>query len=225
MELRAAAEVSGDMALRRIYEDGLDLHQLTAAAMADVDPSEVTKEQRGRAKPVNFGSIYGMGANGLAAVAWNGYRVEMTTREAENALQAFFRNYPTLKRWMRQHANNCQVRRRITIGVGRVLEDAWEPMGIRYTQCCNLPVQGVCADVMMRAASGVYKRLHTEDYDAIMVAQIHDEFILEADIKDAGAVGKLLQEEMIRAFCDTFPDAPFSNLVDVSVGNSWGELK
>jgi DNA polymerase-1 len=225
MELRAAAEVSGDMALRKIYKDGLDLHQLTAAAMASIDPSEVTKEQRSRAKPVNFGSIYGMGPNGLAAAAWNGYRVEMTTGEARSALQAFFRNYPTLARWMRQHADRCRSLRRITIGAGRVLENAWEPSGIRYTQCCNLPVQGVCADVMMRAVSGVHRRLHTEGLDAIMVAQIHDELILEADRQDADTVSTILKAEMTKAFNGTFPDAPIGGLVEVHVGASWGKLK
>jgi DNA polymerase-1 len=131
MELRAAAEISGDMALRKIYADGLDLHQLTAAAMASVAPAAVSKEQRNRAKPVTFGSIYGMGGAGLAAAAWNGYRVKMTLRDAEAALRAFFQNYPTLKRWMHKHADRCQQRRRIVIGAGRVLENAWEPRGIR----------------------------------------------------------------------------------------------
>ena len=166
-----------------------------------------------------------MGANGLAAAAWNGYRVEMTTREAEKALQAFFRSYPTLKRWMRKHADDCQTRRRITIGAGRTLENAWEPKGIRYTQCCNLPIQGICADVMMRAVSGVYQRLRTEEIDAVMVAQIHDELILEAAIQDVDTVSTILNEEMTKAFCTTFPDAPFSDLVDVKSGRSWADLK
>jgi len=225
MELRAAAEVSGDVALREIYEDGLDLHGLTAAAMAGVDPSDVTKEQRARAKPVNFGSIYGMGAKGLAAAAWNGYRVEMTPREAQSALRAFFRNYPTLKRWMRRYADDCRALRHIPIGAGRVLENAWEPGGIRYTQCCNLPIQGICADVMMRAVSGVYHRLHAENVDAIMVAQIHDELILEVSTEAAEVVSTILATEMTGAFRTTFPDAPVGGLVDVRAGRSWADLK
>ncbi len=225
MELRAAAEVSGDMALRKIYEDGLDLHRITASAMAGVSPADVTDKQRGRAKPVNFGSIYGMGANGLAAAAWNSYQIEMTTREAQNALDAFFRNFSTLKRWMRKHADDCQACRRITIGAGRVLENAWEPGGIRYTQCCNLPVQGICADVMMRAVSGVYDRLRADNLDTAMVAQIHDELILEANDSDAKSVKVILAAEMETAFRATFPDAPLSDLVVVRVGSSWADLK
>ncbi|MBT4702749.1 MAG: hypothetical protein HOB79_16890, partial [Rhodospirillaceae bacterium] len=139
--------------------------------------------------------------------------------------RAFFGNYPALKRWMRQHANRCQQHRRIVIGAGRVMESAWEPHGLRYTQCCNLPVQGACADVVMRAVAGVYRRLHAEGYDAVMVAMIHDELILEADAQAADAVGALLAEEMTAAFAVTFPDAPISDLVEVNVGSSWADLK
>ena len=225
MELRAAAEVSDDTALRKIYEDGLDLHKITAAGMAGVDPATVTKKQRDRAKPVNFGSIYGMGAKGLAAAAWDGYRIEMPTQEAESALRVFFEKFPTLKRWMSHHADRCRRRRCIVIGAGRVFENAWERGGIRYTQCCNLPVQGACADVMMLAVASVYERLHTERHDAIMVAQIHDELILEAAAQDADVLSELLAEEMTRAFAVTFPEAPLTDLVDVKVGPSWASLK
>ena len=96
---------------------------------------------------------------------------------------------------------------------------------IRYTQCCNLPVQGACADVVMRAVAGVYRRLHGDGYDAVMVAMIHDELILEADAQDAKAVGELLAEEMTTAFAATFPDAPTGGLVDVKIGASWSSLK
>ena len=68
MELRAAAWVSGDAELTGAYEQGLDVHVLTAAAIAGIEPEEVTKEQRTAAKPINFGSIYGMSAKGLVAV-------------------------------------------------------------------------------------------------------------------------------------------------------------
>ena len=136
----------------------------------------------------------------------------MTMKDATNALRVCFRNFPTLERWMRQHADQCLSRRSITIGAGRMLEGAWEPKSIRYTQCCNLPIQGVCADIMMRAVAGVYRRLHTEGLDAIMVAQIHDELILEADRQDADAVSTVLKVEMIKAFNGTFPDAPIGDL-------------
>jgi DNA polymerase-1 len=72
MELRAAAWISGDAELTRAYEQGRDVHVLTAAAINGIEPEQVTKEQRATAKPVNFGSIYGMSAKGLSAAAWSG---------------------------------------------------------------------------------------------------------------------------------------------------------
>ena len=78
---------------------------------------------------------------------------------------------------------------------------------------------------MMRAVSGVYHRLHTEDIDAVMVAQIHDELILEARTEAAEAVSAILAAEMTSAFLTAFPDAPFVGLVDVRAGRSWADLK
>ena len=225
MELRAAAEISGDEALRQIYADGRDLHRITAAATAGVRLEEITKEQRNRAKPVNFGSIYGMGAPGLAASAWNNYRVEMSLVKAEQALAAFFRKFSRLRMWMRNNADACQRRHRIEIGIGRVVEDAWEPEGIRYTQCCNLPVQGACADAMMRAVAGIHRRIHAEQVDAALVAQVHDEIIIESSVPDAERVRVIMKDEMITAFVATFPGAQTTALVEVKTGKSWAELK
>jgi DNA polymerase-1 len=225
MELRAAAEVSGDRDLREIYVQNLDLHAITAALMANVPPDEITKEQRSRAKPVNFGSIYGMGAEGLAQTAWTSYRLVMSVPDADQALRSFFRKFPTLKRWMSRHANKCKRNKFITIGSGRVVENSWEKGGIRYTQSCNLPIQGICADVMMRAVAGVHSRLHEANLDAVLVAQIHDEIILEADSGIAEKAKSFLIDEMEKAFSTTFPDAPSENLVTASIGRTWADLK
>ncbi len=224
MELRAAAEVSGDMALRNVYIQNLDLHTITAARMAGVATDAVTKEQRTRAKPVNFGSIYGMGAKGLAMTAWASYRLVMSEADADKALQAFFREFPALKRWMSRHHTKCKRNKFITIGSGRVVENSWEKKGLRYTQACNLPIQGVCADIMMRAVASVYSRLHAAKLDAVLVAQIHDEIILEADASIAEEAKDILVSEMETAFTVTFPDAPSGNLVDASIGQSWADM-
>ena len=78
---------------------------------------------------------------------------------------------------------------------------------------------------MLRAVAGVYRRLHGDGDDAVMVAMIHDELILEADAKAAEAVGELLAEEMTTAFAVTFADASLGGLVDVKTGSSWSSLK
>ena len=78
---------------------------------------------------------------------------------------------------------------------------------------------------MLRAVAGVYRRLHGDGDDAVMVAMIHDDLILEADAKAAEAVGELLAEEMTTAFAAMFVDAPLGGLVDVKTGSSRSSLK
>jgi DNA polymerase I len=225
MELRAAAEVSGDRTLQKVFEDGLDLHSLQAAAMAGVPLDQVTAEQRTRAKPVNFGSIYGMGANGLVATAWKSYGVVLKRREAELALEKFFTKFYRLKQWMREHANKCKSRRRIKIGAGRLFLSSWEPGGLRYTQCCNLPIQGVCADVMLLAVKKVHEGLNFAKIDGGLVANVHDELIVEVRKDQAIGAKGILQTAMTDAFTETFPVAPVGGLVDVKVGRTWGDIK
>ena len=226
MELRVAAEISGDPELRRVYADGQDLHRMMAAEMADISESCVTAEQRSRAKPVNFGAIYGMGADGLVKAAWSGYRVEMSPDEARKYLSSFFQKFRVLKRWMHEHSQLCVRRRQINIASGRVLEAGWETSGdIRYTQSCNLPVQGASADVMMQAIAGVQRCLRQTVPGAVLVAQIHDELIVEAAASDARCVSEILLAEMSRVFSMNFPDAPITDLVNVTSAASWGGLK
>jgi DNA polymerase I-like protein with 3'-5' exonuclease and polymerase domains len=138
MELRAAAWISGDTELTAAYDRGDDVHVLTAAAINGIDPVAVTKEQRAAAKAINFGSIYGMGPMGLVRNAWKQFGIELTEAEAKLALDRFFARYAGLRRWMRLHANECERTRKVTIGAGRVVENAWEgTYGLTYTQMCN----------------------------------------------------------------------------------------
>ena len=225
MELRAAAEVSEDTALREIYERGLDLHTIQAAAMARVSEEAVTPDQRSRAKPVNFGSIYGMSPRGLVSAAWKGYRVVMTEAEATQALDSFFRKFPQLKTWMRDHANICKAQNQIVIGAGRVVEASWENGHLSYTKCCNLPIQGACADAMMRAVSMVHGRFHKMKIIGGLVMSVHDELIAEVHQDCSEEALHILETSMVEAFLETFPKAAVKNLVARSVGQTWSDLK
>ena len=211
---------SGDVELTAAYEQGLDVHVLTAAAINGIEPEAVTKEQRAAAKAVNFGSIYGMSAKGLSAAAWSGYGIELPEADAKLALDRFFAKYSGLRQWMRTHADQCKRARRVTIGAGRVVENAWEAYPLNYPQHCNLPVQGSCADCMMRAIALVHAEL-----PGVLVAMVHDELLAEVPAADADATVEILKSCLHRAFVETFPGAPTLGLVDAHVGASWAELK
>ena len=165
IEMRAAAWLYGDRALTAVYAERRDLHAETAAHIVGTSPDRVTPAQRQAAKPVNFGAIFGQGAAGLREYAFANYGVEMTLQEGQNSLDRFFDTYRQLKGGLRRNYDICKARGYIEIGCGRVVEIEWETdVGgqLLYTRCCNLPIQGICADAILRAITLTYYRLKKE---------------------------------------------------------------
>jgi DNA polymerase I len=223
MELRAAAELAGDHAMRAAFERGEDLHSLTAAAIAGLDLGDVTKAQRQAAKPVNFGSIFGQGPAGLVMAAWENYRVEMTEAAARQAQGAFFRRYPALRAWMRMQADRARATGVVHTLLGRPLRSAWEKSGLRYTQSINHPVQGTCADVTLIALRTADAAISS--MGAKIVHTLHDELIVEAAVADVPEAARRLTAAMVEAFAAVFPGAPTSGLVDGRIVESWADAK
>jgi DNA polymerase-1 len=131
MELRAAAEVSDDAAMRAVFAMGRDLHREQAAAMVGIALDVVAPEQRNAAKAINFGIIYGAGSKGLAASAWDSYNIVISEAEAQHALDTFMQRFPTYAAWRNTHVAECERLKAIPIGtLGRVIEAAWEAPAI-----------------------------------------------------------------------------------------------
>ena len=232
MELRAAAHISGDAIMGEAFEQGLDLHRITAARITGAPPEEVTEEDRQHAKAVNFGACFGLGARGLVQSAWEKYNIVITEPEAARWLEAFAAAYPRFVRWRRTHAERCESKRRIVIGrdaakgIGRLYPLSRLPAGASsYTRSCNLPVQGACADVSMLALTAIDWALFDDDIEGGPFAWLHDEIVLEAAASHADRAAELLQRAMIDAFVETFPGAPVAGLVKIGQGPSWGEAK
>jgi DNA polymerase-1 len=225
IELRATAWISGDPALTALYADGRDLHREIAAQIAGVAIKDVTKEQRQGAKAVAFGSVYGIGPRSLVESAFVSYSVEMTEAAAKQALDAFFKRFAVLDRWRRDHAAICQAQGCVRIGAGRVVEAAWEPYGLSFPQCCNLPVQGICADAMLRAIALVHRRFTAADIRGGLVASVHDELLAEVAEDEAERARDLLQDAMTEGFTATFPGAPTTGVAKALIGHTWMDVK
>src|SRR5262249_55742431 len=109
------------------FANGVDLHTQQAATMRGVAYEAVTKEDRARAKAINFGIIYGSGAAGLVASVWTNFSIELTIEETGAARDAFLGRYSTFKRWMDLSHALAQQTGVLPIGrLGRVIEAAWE---------------------------------------------------------------------------------------------------
>jgi DNA polymerase-1 len=207
----------------RVYAEGRDLHVETAAQVSGVPADAVSPAQRQAAKPVNFGAVYGIGPAALRADAFANYGVELSEAEAAHALDRFFATYTQLAHWRNINADLSQARGYVKIGAGRVVEAAWERSGrLSFPQCCNLPIQGICADAMLRALALVFRRLR--GVNGGLVASVHDELLLEIAEADAEAARAILAETMTEAFATTFPGAPLAKVVEVKVGRTWNEV-
>ena len=232
MEMRAAAHISGDREMTGAFEQGLDLHRITASRVTGKDPAVVTNEERKGAKAVNFGGIYGQGAAGLVQSTWAQFDLVLDPMEAKARLRAFEAAYHGFVQWRRDHYQRCEDRGYILIGkdaargIGRVYPKSRVPEGKSYyTRCCNLPVQGACADASMLALAYADDRLFDDGIDGGPVAWLHDEIVLEVRADQVERATEILKQAMIDGFAETFPGAPLAGLVEPHVGMSWGAAK
>ncbi len=112
MELRAAAYISGDVAMTEAFARGDDLHRLTAASFTGSRAGGgFSDAESDAAKAINFGAVYGMGPDGLVQTAWNNYGMRLELQEAKERLAAFDRTYPQLAEWKRSARRYLQVPR------------------------------------------------------------------------------------------------------------------
>src|SRR5262249_6719149 len=120
--------------------------------------------------------------------------------------------------WRWDHWRRVKATDRVLVpGSGRVVEGAWEPEGrIRFAQACNIPIQGLCADAMLRAIRLVFQRLR--GLQAGLVACVHDELVVEAAEDHAEQARAILQGAMIEAFQITFPGAPSGGVAEARIG-------
>ena len=186
MELRAAAFISGDRAMTEAFEQGLDLHRITAARMSGKDPEAVTGEERRGAKAVNFGGIYGQGAAGLVQSAWAQWGLVLDQAEATAWLQAFEDSYLGFAQWRREHYRRCEERRMHCDRQGRrsrnrqALSQEPRPRGrVVLHPLLQSAGAGSCADASMLALAYVDDRLFAAGIDGGPVAWLHDEIVIE----------------------------------------------
>lgn len=220
MELRVAADIAQELTLIEAYKHGQDTHRLTAAMLLGIDPKDVTKPQRQLAKAVNFGLLFGQGAQGLQNYAANSYGVEITLEQAKKYREAWFKAYPAFRTWHSKSGKAAEKSLSVRTPAGR--ERRWAS-GKDYTPSAayNTPVQGGAAECILASLAHLNKNL--KGFDALPVAVIHDEIIVETTPALAEQVKKLLEESMVQGFKDLFPNAPLVDVVEAAIGATWAD--
>ena len=218
IELRIMAHLSGDEGLIRAFKNGEDIHRTTAAEVFGVAPEAVSDEQRRNAKAINFGLIYGMSAFGL------GRQLHIGRNEAQQYIDLYFERYPGVHRYMEDTRKLAAEKGYVETLFGRRLH--LPEINARNGQrrqaaertAINAPMQGTAADIIKRAMIAVDDYLLSEQPDARMIMQVHDELILEVAEAQLDAV-----RERVVALMSGAAELAIPLEVGVGVGDNWDE--
>lgn len=214
IELRVAAQISGDVRMKNAYANGEDLHRLTASLISDITTEEVTPEQRQAAKAVNFGLIFGMGAAGLRQYAAQSYGVDMTLEEAKKFRDSFFRAYAGISWWHHDLKTGIFQEGRTLTG-RKFLFTPRSGVAI----LANTPVQGTAADILKRALGLLFPKIAGRDWKIVGI--IHDEILLEVPETEAPEAAVSLKMAMENAGKDILPSVPCA--AEARAADSWAE--
>ncbi|MCQ2405290.1 MAG: DNA polymerase I [Clostridia bacterium] len=220
IELRVLAAMANEPTMTAAFVSGADIHRTTAAQVFGVPEDEVTPLWRTRAKAVNFGIVYGIGAHSLAE------DLSISYGEAKKYIDAYFEKYSAITAFMNGLVESAREK-----GYGETLFGRRRPLpelassnhmlrafGERAAR--NMPIQGTAADIIKIAMIRVENRLKAEGLAAKLILQVHDELIVEAPQAEAEQVKQLLAEEMEKAVSLSVPMA-----VDAHVGETWFDAK
>ena len=216
IELRILADWSQDTALVKALLSGEDLHCVTASQMFGIPLEQVSKDQRAAAKQLNYGIMYGLGAQGLGA------RIGCSLDEAEGLLHRYFDAYSGVAAFLRDAADRAVGDRESRTRSGRLIYfsfDANDRSQVGATQRLgkNAPIQGSSADIIKRALTLLYDAL--KPIDAQIVNCIHDEIVIEAAEDQAEECASIVDREMVIAAREFIRSVPVT--VDIVVGDAW----
>ena len=199
IELRVLASMSGDENMINAFNSGADIHTATAAQVFGLPIEMVTPTLRSRAKAVNFGIVYGIGAFSLAK------DIGVSRKEADDYIKSYLATYPKVAAYMENTINEAKANGFVTtlFGRKRYLPELQNSNGMirafgeRVAR--NAPIQGTAADVIKLAMVKVFNRLEKEVPTAKLILQVHDELIVECLEQDAQLVCDILKFEMENA--------------------------
>ncbi|MBR5437657.1 MAG: DNA polymerase I, partial [Clostridia bacterium] len=220
IELRVLAHLSDDSTMIEGFNNGEDIHAITASQVFNMPLFMVTPLMRSRAKAVNFGIVYGIGAFSLAK------DIGVTRKEADNYIKGYLHHYSAVRAYLERVVEKARDDGYVSTVFGRrrylpeltASNKMLQAFGERVAK--NAPVQGTAADIIKIAMVRVYERLKKENLDARLIMQVHDELIVECSEEDRQAAEIILKQEMENA-CKM----KVKLLADVHSGKTWYDAK
>jgi len=219
IELRLIAEISGDEAMLEAFQKGQDIHRATAARVFGVDYEAVQKEQRYRAKTVNFSIIYGAGSTNLSR------QLGIPRAEAKDLIDNYFAQYQGLRKYMEEAVKNARELGFVKTlkGRRRYLRDINSRNGVVRSHAernaINTPIQGTAADLIKLAMVHIHEVFKKEKFRSKMILQVHDELVFDAHRDELEIIKPIIEEKMKNAL----PGLRVPILVEMGTGENWRE--
>ncbi|MBR5309908.1 MAG: DNA polymerase I [Oscillospiraceae bacterium] len=216
IELRVLAHLANDENMISAFTGGTDVHTQTASQVFGVPEDFVTSQMRSRAKAVNFGIVYGIGAWSL------GENIGVSTKEAQQYIDSYLSHYSGVDRFMKESIENAKKCGFAVTSYGRrrylpeLSSSNFNLRSFGERVARNMPIQGTAADIIKLAMVRVENRLIKEGLDAKLIMQVHDELIVEANKNCAEKVAEILKYEMENAAKLSVP-----LLAEVGIGENW----
>ncbi len=219
MELRLLAHFSDDPTMLKAFKNDLDIHAQTAAEVMGIPLKEVSREDRSRAKAVNFGLMYGQSSFGLSRV------LKISQGEAKEYITKYFERFSRVKTFLDSLKEKCAEKGYAETAFGRkrpIPDIHAKNRNIKANAervAVNSPIQGTAADIIKKAMIGIYGELKEKKLKSKMLLQVHDELIFEVFAEEVEIMKSLVKKNMESVFLMKIPLK-----VDLAVANNWFDL-
>ena len=233
VELRVVAFLSRDKTMMHLYQTGQDIHLATASNVLGIPMSQVTKDDRKKAKAVNFGFVYGMGWRKFILTAFSKYELTFTEEEAQQIRRLFFEQFSGLFPWHSRQRRLVNQYGRVQSPLGRIrhLPDIYSgDQGVRAEaerQAINSPVQSFASDMTMLSMLEIHKQFESLDLEGHIIGTVHDALLFEVKNDQVGQCLPIIKDTMenlpLERKFGVVLDVPI--ISDLKVGTHWGDAR
>ena len=210
------AALSGDEEMLKAFNQGKDIHSITAAKIYQVPENEVDSDMRRKAKTANFGIIYGISAFGLAQ------RLNIPRTEAKELIDGYFENFPKIKEFMDKQIELARSQGFVQTIKGRkrylnnINSSNAVVRGMDERNAINAPIQGTAADIIKIAMIKIFRRFEESELHSKMVLQVHDELNFDVVKSELEQVKNIVKSEMESAV-----DIGVQLTVEMNAAENW----
>jgi len=225
IEMRILADLADVQELKKAFKNNEDIHSLTASQVFNTNVNKIDSNMRRKAKTINFGIIYGISQYGLAK------QIGVSNIEAKDFLNSYFLKFPEIKDYMEStikfcrrsgYVNNIFGRRTHITGIN---DKNFNVRNFQERAAINAPIQGSASEIMRMAMIRIYEKFkEMKNLECKILLQIHDELIFEVKNGEVKKYSKIIQDEMSSVKDSDLHSFSIPLLVDVNVGDNWGEL-